>query len=79
MSAIAVTPSSQTPIMDSNSLSRPPAKAPPAEYPSAMADLERRASRGEMSLRQVRHEIFALRERFGAELALVMQWAAASR
>jgi hypothetical protein len=31
-----------------------------------------------LSLRQVRHEIFALRERFGAEPALVMQWAARS-
>jgi hypothetical protein len=43
-----------------------------------MADLEKRAFRGELSLRQVRHEIFALRERFGAEPALVMQWAARS-
>jgi hypothetical protein len=61
--------------MDNNSLSRSPVEGPPAEYLSAMADLERRAFRGELSLRQVRHEIFALRERFGAEPALVMQWA----
>ena len=65
--------------MDNNSLSRSPVEAPPAEYLSAMADLERRALRGELSLRQVRHEIFALRERFGAEASLVMQWAARSR
>ncbi|WP_157269131.1 hypothetical protein [Azohydromonas aeria] len=71
--------STQTLIMDNNSLSRRPAEAPPAEYLSAMADLERRAFRGELSLRQVRHEIFALRERFGAEPALVMQWAVGSR
>jgi len=76
---LAVILSTQTLIMDNNSLSRPPAEAPPAEYLSAMADLERRAFRGELSLRQVRHEIFALRERFGAEPALVMQWAAGSR
>lgn len=65
--------------MDNNSLSRSSAEAPPAEYLCAMADLEKRALRGELSLRQVRHEIFALRERFGAEPALVMQWAARSR
>lgn len=62
--------------MDNNSLSRSTAQCPPAEYLTAMADLETRALRGELSLRQVRHEIFALRERFGAEPALVMQWAA---
>jgi hypothetical protein len=68
----------QTLIMDNNSLFRPHAEGPPAEYLSAMAELERRAFRGELSLRQVRHEIFALRERFGAQPALVMQWAACS-
>ena len=71
--------STQRLIMDNNSLSRSLAEAPPTEYLSAMADLERRAFRGELSLRQVRHEIFALRERFGAEPALVMQWATRSR
>jgi hypothetical protein len=74
---LAIARSTQTLIMDNHSLSSP-AEAPPAEYLSAMADLEKRAFRGELSLRQVRHEIFALRERFGAEPALVMQWAARS-
>lgn len=50
----------------------------PAEYLSAMADLERRAYRGELTVRQVRQEIFALRVRFGVEAALVTQWAAKS-
>jgi hypothetical protein len=75
---LAVALSTQTLIMDNNLLSRSPADGPPTDYPSAMADLERRAFRGELSLRQVRHEIFALRERFGAAPALVMQWAASS-
>ena len=79
MSAFAVALTIQTLIMDNSSLSCSPAEGPPAEYLLVMADLERRAFRGELSLRQVRHEIFALRERFGAEPALVMQWAAASR
>lgn len=62
--------------MDHNALSHSAAQCPPAEYVTAMAEIEKRALRGELSLRQVRHEIFALRERFGAEPALVMQWAA---
>jgi hypothetical protein len=38
------------------------------EYVQAMADLERRAARGEVTLAQARHEIFALRERYTAGL-----------
>ena len=38
--------------------------APPQEYAAAMADVERRALAGELTLVQVRQEIFALRERF---------------
>ncbi|NML17944.1 hypothetical protein [Azohydromonas caseinilytica] len=64
--------------MESTSIFCPTSEGPPAEYVSAMADLEKRAGRGELTLRQVRHEIFALRERYGAEVALVMQWAARS-
>jgi hypothetical protein len=65
-------------IMENTSMFRSSSGGPPADYLSAMADLERRAYRGELTLRQVRHEIFALRERFGVEAALVMQWAAKS-
>ncbi len=65
--------------MENTSMFRSSSDAPPAEYLSAMADLERRAYRGELTLREARQEVFALRERFGAEAALVMQWAAKSR
>ncbi|WP_157270502.1 hypothetical protein [Azohydromonas aeria] len=65
--------------MENTSMFRLSPEGPPAEYLSAMADLEQRAWRGELTLGQVRSEIFALRERFGAEAALVMQWAAKSR
>jgi hypothetical protein len=42
-----------------------------------MAELERRAARGELSLAQARREIFELRERFAAgSIAVVMRWAA---
>lgn len=51
-------------------------QGPPAEYLSAMADIEERAGRGELSLAQAKREIFALRERFNAEASLVTQWAA---
>lgn len=51
-------------------------QGPPAEYVSAMADIEERAVRGELSLAQAKREIFALRERFNAEASLVTQWAA---
>lgn len=64
--------------MENTSMFRSSSEGPPAEYLSAMDDLERRAYRGELTVRQVRHEIFALRERFGAEAALVTQWAAKS-
>jgi hypothetical protein len=64
--------------MENTSMFRISSEGPPAEYLSAMAELERRARRGELTLGQVRREIFALRERFGAEVALVMQWAAKS-
>jgi hypothetical protein len=37
---------------------------PHPEYERALADLERRAARGEVTLAQARHEIFALRERY---------------
>ena len=37
---------------------------PHPEYEKAIADLERRAARGEVTLAQARHEIFALRERY---------------
>ncbi|WP_298235371.1 hypothetical protein [uncultured Azohydromonas sp.] len=40
------------------------------EYEKAMADLERRAARGEVTLAQARHEIFALRERYTAGMPL---------
>jgi hypothetical protein len=64
--------------MENTSMFRSSTEGPPAEYLSAMAELERRAYRGELTLRQARHEIFALRKRFGAEATLVMQWAAKS-
>lgn len=64
---------------DSNASSLAVTLAPPQEYAAAMADVERRALAGELTLVQVRQEIFALRERFGAGIALVMQWAACSR
>jgi hypothetical protein len=53
---------------------------PPAEYQVAMASLEQRALRGELTLGQAKREIFALRERFAAgSVAAVMQWAAQGR
>ena len=49
----------------------------PQEYAVAMAELERRAARGELPLAQARREIFELRERFAAgSIAVVMRWAA---
>jgi hypothetical protein len=45
--------------------------SPHPEYEKAMADLERRAARGEVTLAQARHEIFALRERYTAGRPLV--------
>lgn len=52
---------------------------PPEEYLIAMAELERRAWQGELTLKQVRHEIFALRERLGIQAAHVMHWTAVKR
>ena len=49
---------------------------PPPEYEAAMADLERRAAAGELTLAQAKREIFALRERFAPEPGVVLQWAA---
>ena len=50
---------------------------PRTEYQAAMANLEQRALRGELTLVQAKREIFALRERFAAgSVAAVMQWAA---
>lgn len=66
----------KTLIMESTSMFRSHSEEPPTEYLSSMADMERCAYRGELTLRQVRHEIFALRERVGVETTLVMQWAA---
>jgi hypothetical protein len=51
---------------------------PPPEYEAAMADIEGRAARGELTLAQAKREIFALRERFAAEAGVVAQWAAQS-
>lgn len=48
---------------------------PPLEYVAAIADLEERATRGELTIAQVRQEIFALRERFCAGPAVMLQWA----
>lgn len=60
--------------MDSNSSFPVSSKGAPAEYVTAMAEIELRAGRGELSVRQVRLEILALRERLGIDAALVMQW-----
>jgi hypothetical protein len=53
--------------------------APPAEYEVAMADIERRALAGQLTLVQAKQEIFALRERFAPQPGAVMQWAALDR
>lgn len=51
--------------------------SPPSAYVVAMADLERRAARSELSLAQAKREIFELRERFASgDVAVVMRWAA---
>ncbi|WP_259373197.1 hypothetical protein [Azohydromonas aeria] len=41
-----------------------------------MADIERRALRGELSLAQARREVFTVRDRFAVEPALAAHWAA---
>ncbi|MDZ5455819.1 hypothetical protein [Azohydromonas lata] len=48
---------------------------PPPEYEIAMADLERRAALGELTLGQARQEIFELRERLALDAGFLMQWA----
>jgi hypothetical protein len=40
-----------------------------------MAELEERAARGEMTIAEVKREIFALRERFAAGADVVTRWA----
>lgn len=52
--------------MDTTSISSGCHGGHPPEYELALADLERRAARGEVTLAQARHEIFALRERYTA-------------
>jgi hypothetical protein len=55
------------------------ADSAPQAYVMAMAELERRAARGELSLAQARREIFELRERFApGSIAAVMRWAASA-
>ena len=49
---------------------------PPPEYEAAMAEIEERATRGELTISEVKREIFALRERFAAGPEVVTQWAA---
>jgi hypothetical protein len=63
--------------MTNNASSISAVDSAPSEYVKAMAELERRAARGELSLAQARREIFELRERFAAgSIAAVMRWAA---
>lgn len=52
---------------------------PPPEYETAMAELERRAALGELTLGQARTEIFELRERLALDAAVLTQWAMSSR
>ncbi|NML18035.1 hypothetical protein [Azohydromonas caseinilytica] len=52
---------------------------PPPEYEAAMADIERRAVAGELTLAQAKREIFALRERYAPEPGVVTRWAAHSQ
>jgi hypothetical protein len=62
--------------MNTNPSSVSSTTVPPPEYEAAMADIEQRATRGELTLAQARHEIFELRNRFAADAGDVMQWAA---
>lgn len=52
---------------------------PPPEYETTMADLERRAALGELTLEQARREIFELRERLALDAAALTLWAMHSR
>lgn len=53
-----------------------PANGPPEQYQAAMADIEERAARGELTIAEVKREIFALRDRFAVSPDMVMRWAA---
>jgi hypothetical protein len=44
----------------------------PVEYQRAFADLERRATLGEVTLAQLRREVFELREKFSCGLPVVL-------
>lgn len=56
-----------------------PRNGPPPEYETAMADLERRAALGELTLGQARGEILKLRERLALDAAVLTHWAMCSR
>lgn len=56
-----------------------PEISPPPAYEAAMADVERRACAGQLTLAQAKQEIFALRKLFGLEPATVMHWASLAR
>lgn len=62
--------------MSSSTFPFPAVQTPPAGYVTAMADIERRALRGELTLAQARREVFTVRERFAVEPALAAHWAA---
>lgn len=65
--------------MNSSTSSLSATSPPPAAYVAAMNDIEQRALRGELTLAQVRQEVFTVRERFAVEPALVAYWAARRR
>jgi hypothetical protein len=62
--------------MNSSTLLPTPWHKPPPGYEAAMADIERRALRGELTLAQARQEVFTVRERFAVEPFLAARWAA---
>lgn len=62
--------------MNSSTLLSTLAHKPPPGYEAAMADIERRALRGELTLAQARQEVFTVRERFAVEPWLAARWAA---
>lgn len=53
-----------------------PEDGPPPEYEAALAELEERAARGELTMAEARRAIFVLRERFAVGPAAVLRWAA---
>jgi hypothetical protein len=57
----------------------PVRNVPPPEYKTTMADLERRAALGELTLGQARREIFELRGRLALDAAALTLWAMHSR